>query len=428
QLNWIIFLVLTVGLSIVSSARAQNSKPADSANIIDQKTQTQSYNIWNSKRATGNWGGLRSNMENSGVRLSLSYQSQYQQNFRGGLDTHNGHRFSGSYDLALEFDFEKMGLIQGGSFYFKVKGNYSDGINPDKVGALNNTNADAVDDLPIYVRKWWYRQNLFDDKIELRLGRFTTRKGIVDVGIYARHEDIDFLNISSIRNTTIPHRNGIGAVFVVRPVDWLYFTSAAVDANARRTRTGFDSAFHDDPGYVGYWELGFTPQWETAKGLMPGKYRIGWWYDSTSKSIFRNDRIRSGDLGIYIGLDQMIYKENNDPSDSQGLGVFARYGHASRDVNRISDYWQVGASYQGLVPSLDQDVFGFSVSQSILSREFRNHVNQDADQETVYEWYYRWNLTPWLNISPNLQVITNPGGNKGERNALVGGVRIQAVF
>ncbi|MHC4444979.1 MAG: carbohydrate porin [Planctomycetota bacterium] len=407
---------------------AQNSKPTDNAEIIDQKKQTQSYNIWSSKRLTDNWGGLRSNLESSGVRLNLYYQSQYQQNFRGGLDTHNGHRFSGSYDLALELDFEKMGLVQGGSFFIKAKGNYSDGINPDKVGALNNTNADAVDDLPIYVRKWWYRQRLLDDKIELRLGRFTTRKDIVDIGIYARHEDVDFMNLSSSRNTTIPHRNGIGAVLIVLPVEWLYFTTAAVGANARRTRTGFDTAFHDKPGYIGYWELGCIPKWQTVKGPMPGKYRIGFWYDATRKSVFRNDRTRSGDLGIYVGLDQMIYKENDDPSDSQGLGAFARYGHASRDVNEISDYWQVGASYQGLVPGLDQDVSGFSVSQSILSREVRDHVNKNADQETVYEWYYRWIVAPWLNISPNLQIITNPGGDKGDRNALVGGLRVQIIF
>ena len=42
-----------------------------------------------------------------------------------------------------------------------------------------------------------------------------------------------------------------------------------------------------------------------------------------------------------------------------------------------------------------------------------------------YEVYYALHLTPWCVISPDIQVITNPGGNKNARDALVGGVRVR---
>lgn len=44
------------------------------------------------------------------------------------------------------------------------------------------------------------------------------------------------------------------------------------------------------------------------------------------------------DVGFYLGLDQTPWKENADAEDSPGLGLFTRYGHAHRDINKISDY------------------------------------------------------------------------------------------
>ena len=55
-------------------------------------------------------------------------------------------------------------------------------------------------------------------------------------------------------------------------------------------------------------------------------------------------------------------------------------------------------------------------------------MNSLADRETVYELYYAIKVTPCCVITPDLQVITNPGGNKDARDALVGGLRFKIVF
>jgi porin len=168
---------------------------------------------------------------------------------------------------------------------------------------------------------------------------------------------------------------------------------------------------------------------------MPGSYRAGFWYDPRYKREFKHtpdgepvDEFRGDDVGFYLGADQMVWKENDDPADTQGLGLFCRYGYAHRDINRVSDYWQAGASYKGLLPERNNDVFGFSVAQAILSSQYRHNVHAGADRETVYEWYYQIQLTPWCTISPDLQVVTNPGGDKDDRDAVVGGLRIRIIF
>ncbi len=67
----------------------------------------------NAKHLTGDWGGVRTALEDSGIKISLSYQQQGLFNFHGGRDTNDLSRFHGSYDLKLTFDTGKMGLCAG---------------------------------------------------------------------------------------------------------------------------------------------------------------------------------------------------------------------------------------------------------------------------------------------------------------------------
>lgn len=434
---WSLFLYIMPMILISAVAHAQTTQPAASESASSKTmTTTKRYDPWTSKQMTGNWGGLRDELADVGIKLELSYQQQFQQNFHGGLNTHNAHDFTGSYDLVLKLDFGKMKLIPNAGFYFKAKGTYGDGVNGD-VGAsgVARVNSDVGHDHPIYVKKWWYWHKFLDDKIELRLGLIETNKDLYDVSPYANHEDKDFLNRLSFRNATIPHRTGLGAHIKVEPVDWFYFQFGAFDAQSRERRTQFDTAFHDEAWFVGMGEFGFTPKWQSGKGPMPGRYRAGVWYDPRSREVYRNtfngqrQPIFRGDhVGLYIGLDQMVWKENDAPKDTQGLGFFTRYGHAHNDANRVSDYWSAGLSYQGLIPTRDKDIFGFGVSQAIYSAAYRRYVREEADRETVYEWFYNFYLTPWCVITPDLQVVTNPGGDKDDRDAIVGGLRIRIIF
>ena len=133
-------------------------------------------------------------------------------------------------------------------------------------------------------------------------------------------------------------------------------------------------------------------------------------------------------MGWYMGFDQMIWKERSDPEDMQGLGFFSRFGTEHGDVNKVADYWEVGLSYTGLIPTRDRDTFAFAVAQLVLSDEYRGGKDPKAGRETVYEWYYSYNLTPWCIISPDFQVVTKPGGDTDGRDAIIGGVRIRLIF
>jgi len=392
----------------------------------------------NAKYLTGDWGGVRTALEDSGVKISLTYQQQGFFNFHGGTDTNDLSRFHGSYDLKLRFDTGKMGLWEGGYGYIKAKGNWREGIgfNRGKIGSWSKPNADEKEDDTIYINKWWVGQKFFDGLIDIRAGRIETKKDVFDKNAYADHEDKYFLNSWFVSSPNVPHTTAMGARLKITPNEWVYFLMGAFDGESRGSkRGGLRTTFHDAARFIAMWELGFNLDFPTAKGPLAGHYRIGMWYDGREKQIFRKSlngvrrpRFTNDDMGMYLSFDQMLFKENDDPADSQGLGGFFRYGYAPEESNDMEHFWSLGMQYGGLIPERDKDVLAFGVAQGIYSDRFQREINRNGSHETVYEIYYAIQLTPWLVLTPDIQYIENPGGRGDSRDSIIGGFRLRITF
>ena len=63
-----------------------------------------------------------------------------------------------------------------------------------------------------------------------------------------------------------------------------------------------------------------------------------------------------------------------------------------------------------------------------MSGQYHDEIDDGADRETVYELYYAYQVTPWCVITPDLQFVTNPGGDNDGRDAFVGGLRLRVSF
>jgi len=438
----VVFVALAVGTNTVLGQEKAPSASSDSAAQPANEATTKAFDLRTAKRLTGDWGGVRTDLEDIGITFKPVYTQQFMVNMLGGLETRNGNDFAGCHEYNFELDFEKMGLIPGGSFFLQGEGNWGgeqSDFDREKIGGLYRTNADANIEEPIYVDKWWWRQRFYDDRLELRLGRIQTNKDLFDRSMVANSEDKQFWNQMLIQNRGIPHLKGFGLYANVWPIDWLYAKAAVVDADARARRTGFDTAFHNrhDSGthFCILYEIGVTPKIESSNGGLPGNYRIGSWYNPRERAVYTNTlggaiapQTESGDVGIYLGLDQMLIKENDAPKDKQGLTLFARYAAARGHINRVEHAWSTGVQYEGLIPSRDKDVLGFAVAQAMLSRQYRSEIHPGADRETVYELYYAYHVTPWLVITPDFQVVTNPGGDKDDRDTFVAGLRLRVLF
>jgi porin len=394
------------------------------------------HRLWQQEALTGGFWGLNDELGDVGMELALSVTQIYQNNVHGGLSTNRrAGRYSGSYDLELLGDFERLLGVKGSSLYVHAEGVWSKsaGINDNSVGSYFGVNGDARPRRSIDVTELWYQHNFWDGALQLRLGKIDLTGGFqhrgcpvsFDCSSYANDENKQFLNNALINNPTIPFPDcGLAAAVHYAPARLWYVSAAVADAQADLRETGFNTTFHGEDDFFYVLETGLTPQPSSENGPLQGVYRIGLWYDPQKKEEFSTGKVRRDDAGFYLTCDQMIFKENNNPEDAQGLGLFARYGWASGKVNEVTYFWSAGLQYQGLACGRDEDVVGLGFAQGFFSDKASGFTD---DYESVWELYYRAQLTRWMAISPDIQYVTNPGGDAAA-DALVFGVRAQIAF
>ena len=408
--------------------------------ILSEQTGD-SENFWQRETLTKGLFGLDDRLEDSGIEVGLGVTNIYQQNVRGGISTHRrAGRFAGSYDLELSADLEKLLGIQGGSLYMLTEGKWSQsgGIDAPSVGSVFGVNGDGADRRTMDVTELWYEQAFAEEMLRMRFGKMDLRGGFehhgcpvaFDCSIYANDEVTQFLNMSLINNPTIPFPDyGLGVAVHYSPGRFWYVSAAVVDAQADVRETGFNTTFGDEDYFFYIFETGVTPKLDSEKGPLQGVYRIGLWYDPQPKA--NTDYADTGksyrdDVGLYLSCGQMLAKENADPDDSQGLGGFFRYGCANSKKNDIANFWSFGFQYQGLIEERNDDVLGAGFARGIFSD--KASTTYTDDNESVVELYYNAQVTPWLNISPNIQYVADPGGNDTGSDAVVLGVRAQMSF
>ena len=388
---------------------------------------------------TDNWFTLGESLDARGLSIGLSLTEIYQINTHGGLATDRRKgRESGSYGLEIGVDFEKLISLPGGSAYMLTEGSWSGGVDGVSVGSIFGVNDDAGGNRKADVTQLYYQQNLLDEKLRIRVGKvdltgcFECRgcPGSFDGNGFANDETAQFMNAALVNNPTIPFPdNGLGIMVHIQPVEWAYVSAGIADAQADARETGFATTFHDEDYFFSIFEVGVAPQSDRPNGPLQGVFRVGVWYDPQDK-VRNSGSTKRDDVGAYLSADQVVLKENDEEEDTQGLGVFGRLGYADHDVNPVCNFWSLGAQYQGLLPSRDDDVLGIGVARGRLTRA----AGFTETHETVTEIYYNAAITDWLSISPSVQYIVNPGGvhtpggANDAKDAVVFGLRLQIAF
>ncbi len=382
--------------------------------------------------------GLDETLAELGIVAELSVTSIYQQNVKGGLSTHRrAGRNSGSYDLQVTADLQELLGIENAVVFVHTEGSWSKsaGINGPSVGSAFGVNADARPRRSMDVTELWYEQSMLDGAFLLRVGKMDLTGGFecsgwpvaFDTSDFANDQTSQFLNGALVNNPTIPFPDyAFGVAGYYNPTEGWYFAAGAVDAQNDARETGLRTAFHKEDYFFYIIETGITPALPSSKGDLRGAYRVGLWNDPQPKRHADATESYRDDVGFYLSFDQMLAKENPAPDDSQGLGTFLRYGYADASRNDITNFWSIGFQYQGLLEGRDEDIFGAGFAQGAFSDAASTTYTQD--HESVFELYYNVKVARWVNISPSMQYITNPGSNGAATDAVVVGLRAQMMF
>jgi len=377
-------------------------------------------------------GGVRTRLEQLGIVPQLFYQEYLSWKFAGGgADTSGAFGNSGSYDLFSLVDAEALAGWPGLDLLVHAKGLYDHSVN-DEVGALSDPVDDADPTASIYLEQLWLEQAVLRDRLHLRVGMLS-QQTLFDRNAYANSEDVQFLATFLDNDGVVPLPRGLGAALLASPLPWLDVAVSAVDADNSSKNAGFDTAFDGLDSLSGYLELRLRSRLHGPAGELPGTWRLGAFRDGRDRVVFGRTQpgtqipvTERGHPGAYLSADQLVFRER--PDSPQGLGLFARFGWADPDTNRVAWFWSVGGSYLGLVPGRDADVLGVGVYQAIASARYRDTTDPHFRRETGIELYYAIAALPWLALTPDLQIIVSPGGHRSTDDAVVATLRFRVAF
>lgn len=406
-----------------------NTMSLSNANHFGTQEESLFDNICKRQTLTEGFFGMSDNLAGSGIEVGFAVTNVYQQNVRGGISTHRrAGRNSGSYDLEVLADLDKLLGLENGGLYIHAEGGWTDteGIDGVAVGSAFGINSDAKGNRSLDIIECFYEGSMFENSLNLMMGKidFTW---VFDGSEFADCECTQFMNDAFVNNPTIPFpAYSLAVVLSYEPDESWYVMGGAADAQADGRETGFRTTFYGEDYFLYMLEAGVKPELESSDGTLHGTYRIGLWNDPQPKANSDSVKNYRDDVGFYLSCDQMLAKENNQAQDSQGLGAFVRYGYADSKKNDITNFWSVGFQYQGLMDSRDDDILGAGYARGTFSN--CASATYPEDYESAMELYYNTQLTPWLNISPSVQYITNPGGSNMISDAVVVGLRAQMLF
>src|SRR6185295_7960524 len=122
-----------------------------------------------SEHLFGDWSGLRPKLEESGIIPRLILVTDLAGNTKGGRS--QGVTAPTSVELSLFFDLDKIFGLKGGSIFASFSERWGHSLSAKHIG--NTFSAQQIFGFQTWrVIDVSYQQKLFDDRVELRVGRF----------------------------------------------------------------------------------------------------------------------------------------------------------------------------------------------------------------------------------------------------------------
>jgi porin len=253
-------------------------------------------------------------------------------------------------------------------------------------------------EFPFTVTNLYWKQYFADRRWALAVGRID----VTDfVDVYAMLNPLThFLNLAFSTNPTIAVPNqGLGAAVGGMLTDRLYVQGGFGDANGQAMNSGFNT-FFDDSEYFSYVEFGATSS----------KDRI--YLDNIHVTLWHTDARNTAQTPEGHGVAFTAQKFVCD----KWLPFF-RFGYADGDAALMQTTFSTGL---GLMRE-NKDVAGIGVS-------WGSPANGALRDQFTSELFYRFQLTQFLAVTPDVQLIVDPALNTNTDVLALFGIRLRAAF
>ncbi len=371
---------------------------------------------------TGDWWGARDALQHHGIIPAVSFLQAASENFAGGIRT---NRIDWRYrlDVSLTLNTARILGWKGGTAFvdFMAHGGENPALN--LVGAVQAIS--AIDQNPATrLDQIWYKQQLAGKDLWFKLGRIDTTYDFDNI-----RDAQPFLNGSFGFTPTIfvfpsyPF-SAWGSEGCWKPWTHLQLKAGLFDGNTENTLPAVASA---DPNAVenpyGLMAIGEqSVNYLLGPAHLSGTVTLGEWYHTGTFQTYAGTYQQDAH-GCYVYLDQTLWKSDHQPGSSASrIGTFIQYGWANGKLTQIDGNLLGGLRWRGPIPGRPDDNLGLGASWAYLSR----HAQTPYNSECIVEGFYSIQVTPWLNVQPDLQYVIHPGGTYA--NALVATVQVGIKF
>lgn len=133
---------------------------------------------------------------------------------------------------------------------------------------------------------------------------------------------------------------------------------------------------------------------------------------------------------VYLLADQMIRRNGDGPEN--GLVLLGGFVASDKATSKISRFAFAAVRDQGLIPGRSDDVAGVMLAHAHISDRLTMAQELSGDPLQTGEWAmegtYRIAVAPGLTISPDVQFLVHPNGEKSIHNALALAGRVEIYF
>lgn len=436
------------GLLAQGAAQAAEPDPSVLRPDISPGSQEKAHAV---DQLTGDWGGLRTDLERRGVNIILGYKNETAGNVTGG--TSRMATSVGQADLGVALDLHALMGWEGATIQSTIT--YRHGPSLNAQAGLNFLEEPQETFGRGQTWRWtelWLRQRLADDHVIIKVGRLAG-------GEFANW-GCDFTNLGfcgsqvGTTNTYFWYNWPIaewGGLLKVRN-DRFFVHLGVNEDNTRNLDVNFFVAqFKGARGVVEHLEGGWTPAF--GDGRLGGVYQAGVWHDTASHPDVLLDaagapapltgrpfaQIRE-QTGYYLNLEQQLSGEAHvDPvtgllNPARGLTVGAFYERGDQRTATTRDEITVEALYTAPFAGRVHDRVGVALGRSTVTARqaeasaLANPLLGPQRAEYRAEVFYRALLYRGVFLRPNLQYVADPGGYDRRRSALILGLRMDLNF
>ena len=390
---------------------------------------------------SGDWGGLRHELDDQGIRFTGEYSGETVYNADGGLK--RSARYSQNLKLGVRFDLGKLyGLDNGGLVQLTVNDRRGNDGSGDLVGNRLPVQ-ENYGGLYTRLTELSYERSLFTPALDVKLGYMAMGNdlGGLDSGILCNFMNAGFcghpLNMSGGSGwSNYPNAHlGVRLKYSFSPAWQLRVAAFNVDpeSNGNSSRAWHLTPKHST-GTVVPIELVYKRLDE-----LPGEYKLGWYYDSSDAQRIGSDEKVAGRGGHYLLADQAVWHAPGRPG--QSLHLFGQASVASSAASPFSKWYSAGVVLYQPFAGRPRDTLALGFGRAVPNPRSREVQEDNAlangqaypeldNAERLVELSYGFQATPWLLLRPDVQYVIEPGAFSGQSidNALVFGLQVKATL